>query len=179
MNRRIFLIGPSGSGKTTALVKAKAAGLRFFPIKASAPVKERIVRQEDESYAVYCERLITEYTKLCAADNGWHLNWIECEMINRAGHPKTWDSEGVFVIDGIRNPHDFVKLHRPEDFVVFVDDEPLTRWERAGLLAIQNYLLYAEEWMGYKRCLWTTKFQIDEPLTEAVQRAWKEMGDGR
>jgi len=126
----IFIIGPSQSGKTT-LAKELASDLGFIQYSASNAIKE--LRNLHKLFKNKIENR-EEITKIS-------LETLQSDdkAISRKIHETIAD--GGFVIDGIRNPTDFVcNFNSSKDFVVLLDGRSEDYFEMSGIQTIEKYL---------------------------------------
>ena len=136
----LFVVGLSQTGKTT-MAKAVAKALGFYVVSASEWVKARYTPTDAEKAdrALYIERISAFSRTQLSIDPDACIDFI------RRKYPL---EEGGFVVEGLRNPRDFMALFRPSiDFVFALrfDDNGVkpSDFEREGVRAI----LGCVEWM--------------------------------
>jgi hypothetical protein len=138
----VFVLGPSRSGKTPmARHLAAATGLRH--VKAGAWVRERFARPAPPDDAPDAERaaFVAAITRF-AIEELRADPWVSIDHLAAAG------LEVPSVIEGIRNPVDFVHAYDPRrDVVIWLDAVSVaiapTAFER-GLDVIAAYLAWLE-----------------------------------
>lgn len=138
--RNVFLIGATKTGKTTLARRlaedlglthvAASAWLRGrpdvpAPVADDAPMRDRVA---------FTEAITRRAREELARDPDVCVDFLRQE------HPRFDD--GGFVVEGIRNPRDFLLLFRPErDLVLYLDfaanPHPPTTFERDGIATIR------------------------------------------
>lgn len=126
-NMNIFIIGNSKSGKST-LSSLMASDLGYKVVSAGGWVREAFAdktpsRKEMDDYS--CETF-KHNPNAC-------IEYIMEQIGN----------ESNVIIEGIRNPRDFMFLYQPEDIVIFIKLNPIVEesdFETKGINAIQAYL---------------------------------------
>lgn len=131
MRPNIFVIGMSHVGKTP-LSDGLAAKLGMTRVSASEWVRSKFQPGPDPS------TVLADITRFSQEELAKNPDICVNFMENKYGV-----SKGGFVIEGIRNPRDFMLLFRPErDFVVFLSfpRNPVspTSFEREGIRVIQE-----------------------------------------
>jgi hypothetical protein len=179
----VFVLGPSRSGKTPmARHLAAATGLRH--VKAGAWVRERFARPAPADDAPDAERaaFVAAITRF-AIDELRADPWVSIDHLAAAG------LDVPSVIEGIRNPMDFVHAFDPRhDVVIWLDAANIaitpTAFER-GLDVIDAYLAWlAANGLSDAGNVWRCKFSafrrtdpgavLGDTLDDAIEDAIKQ-----
>lgn len=137
--RNVFLIGATKTGKTT-LARRLAEDLGLTHVSASAWLRGRPdVPAPVADDAPMRERVAFTEAITRRARAELSRDPDVCVDFLRQAHPSLDD--GGFVVEGIRNPRDFLLLFRPErDLVLYLDfaanPHPPTTFERDGIAVI-------------------------------------------
>ncbi len=135
---KIFVLGRSGVGKTPFAKKvSEAAG---WPLISASEWVKTIFRNTFDDRAEYVRAITTFSIQELQKRPSRCVDFIKSK----------YDLMKSCVIEGIRNPHDFVHLYNPAtDIVVLLDwtENGLkeTEFERWGLGAIRSYLRFLSE----------------------------------
>jgi hypothetical protein len=133
----LFIIGLSQTGKTT-MAREAAKTLGFCVVSASEWVKERYVPTDAEKAdrELYIERISAFSQTQLSIDPDACVSFIRRKYALE---------QGGYVVEGLRNPRDFMMLFRPSVDFVFVlrfDDNCVrpSNFEREGLRSIVDCL---------------------------------------
>ena len=134
MHSNVFVVGHSKIGKTP-LARRIAERIGLTLVSGSEWIKARYVPSEAASKdtATYIDE-ITSLSLRCLAENP-----DACIDFIRGKYDV---AEGGLVIEGLRNPRDFMAFYRPDvDVVIFLNHlnvKPATLFERGGVEGIMN-----------------------------------------
>lgn len=134
MHSNVFVVGHSKVGKTP-LARRIAERIGLTLVSGSEWIKARYVPSEAASKdtATYIDE-ITSLSLRCLAENP-----DACIDFIRGKYDV---AEGGLVIEGLRNPRDFMAFYRPDvDVVIFLNHlnvKPATLFERGGVEGIMN-----------------------------------------
>lgn len=136
----IFIVGATKTGKT-AVAKQLADRHGLQLISGSEWVKKQFVGQDPENYLAE----ITEFSKTKLIENP-----NACLDYLRASYSL---DQGGFVIEGLRNPRDFLNLFRPNiDVIVLLwfEKNPIkpTGFESFGLGVIRSAIAWMKDYSG-------------------------------
>ncbi|MCI0459887.1 MAG: hypothetical protein L0Z62_23295 [Gemmataceae bacterium] len=131
----LFVLGSSRTGKTPFAAQV-ALALGWQHLSASEWVRRRFPTAPYPDRAAYVQAITRFALAELKRDPRACVDYLS----------RTYDLSRPFVIDGVRNPHDFIHLFDPRaDAAVFLEhidtDLPPTRFER-GLEVIRAYLDY-------------------------------------
>jgi hypothetical protein len=166
----VFVMGPSGVGKTTAITNCQSSGL-WLKISASSWIKARFPQKESESRQDYSHRLSVETSRVLAADPTVSCREIQdriddaCVSAERNGQKVS----GV-ILDGVRNPLDFVGLHRKGDFSILSSGDQLTTFETLGLDAIRSVINFRHHCLSDNSFCFVNPFELLKPLEETIKQ---------
>jgi len=137
---KYFILGPTGSGKTT-LAGLLGEKLKLPVITASgwtADFSKDLVKPTNPRLRLnYAREMTKRSIEALKADRQRCLNWLKAQIEAASNN---------CIIEGIRNPLDFVSLFEWGDKVIdfaVEEVEITTPFEEVGLETIRNYLWWA------------------------------------
>lgn len=152
---KLFVIGYSKVGKTTACKKLVAAFPNILHIQASTWIKlsnPQLMAETDDEYRF---RLVKVSTEILAKNPDACISYLRKCLPKESGRDQV-----EVVIEGIRNPRDLVSVLAPKDKVVFVKGvPPTTLYERDGLKAIYENIVFLRKYCGFQDCQYTLEKQ--------------------
>jgi len=133
-----FIIGNTKSGKTgvAKILQRKHKNLDF--LSASEMIKIEFIKKYPERFSN-----LGEYVKTIT---NFSVNLLQNDPKANAKYLKLklqQNKEKSFIIDGLRNPIDFMEIFNPlEDVIIYIDNYdkiPKTNFEEYGINAIRSY----------------------------------------